>query len=209
LRDCKKVIKTDVLQGWVAFTCAYAFMGQVEDSLKAFKNLMALNYDDGQAINASNALTFLGFHNIVRENIFLSPNKSHDVTVGMIYLAMRSGCIHAAYERIMAGVSMQIVDLKDYSCQIAAHELLLKAGISDEMTSQHMDVAGKVSRKWSISPDVRVDVQEINEVFSGVTLLLSVDLPAVDVFELNLQLAKEEAVRNKKHHAFDIVFVGK
>lgn len=208
-RDCKKLVQTDALQGWVALTCAYSFTGQVDESISAYRNVMALSHDEGSVLNASNALTFLGFHQAVRENVFLKPYQPCESTDAMIHLAMRSGCVHAAHELIVRGADMRVIDADDYSSQMAAYDILSNACIDDATIAEHLDVAGNVWRKLGVSPQARVDVQNTAGVFSGVTYFLYVDLPAEQLFQANVELAKEELDSQvQRNDVFDIVFVG-
>ncbi|MBR7793893.1 hypothetical protein KDM87_14965 [Undibacterium sp. FT147W] len=209
MRDCTKLMRTDALQAWVAYTCAFAFAGQVEESVSAYRNVMALSHDEGSVLNASNALTFLGFHQAVRENVFLKSYQPCEDTYGMIQLAMRSGCVHAAYELITRGAEMRVIDADDYLNQIAARNILADAGINDSTIAEHLDVAGIVWRRLGISPKVRVHVQNTVGIFSGVTYLLHVNLSAEQIFQANVALAEEESdSKAQRNNVFDIVFVG-
>lgn len=87
--------------------------------------------------------------------------------------------------------------------------ILRRAGLSDKDVARHIDAAGSVLREMRLCEvqQQQIIASNVENVMTGVTMVLYVKCDPAEIFSYNMALArKEEELNVVKHPAFDVVF---
>jgi hypothetical protein len=103
------------------------------------------------------------------------------------------------------------LDMTNFPVEIAekSASILRRVGISDEQVARHIDAAGSVLRDMRVfeAREPQIIASDVDNVMTGVTMVLYVKCDPAEVFSYNLALAqKEDELKVVKHPAFDVVF---
>jgi hypothetical protein len=204
------MFKVDARAAWEATGAWYNLLGDWEGVCKAFKTSIDLGNSGSNylnwVVNCANLGMFSAAHDAYRAAG--APEKSLFSTA--VAIGFVCGAVEQAVRFAERAKEMKIPwNEGDREDLMEAHEILTKAGVSDERIARQLDVAGAVLRRHRIRPQIFPRVTSAEGFFSGVTYILAVPLSAADAFELNMELATEEyAAGIEKDVVFDVVFEG-
>ena len=196
--------------GWALLGSYYSALGDAGESERCFVASLRLCKDSVTHANYHTNLGNLGYFSKAHAHFvehgrpeagFLSMMSSFAQTMGSFQTAV-------AYTKKAEAMGIEPQVSISQSCQKAA-EILEREGVSDEQVARHMDAAGEVlrRRKMFYHDTARIKVANIEGVFVGVTCVFAVTGDPMEVFEMNMELARVEREMDVvKNAAFDVIF---
>jgi len=209
-RECEQVRDVDPAVGWGLLGSYNGLLGDIEEAARCYKASLALANNPIVHLNYYAAMGNLGYFSMAHD-YFLEVSKPELGNLSsLISNAESMGSFQTIVQRVEQAEAMNLQPkLQLNGSFLKAVRVLRKVDLSDEFVVRHLDAVGDVLReaKMFADGDMEVDACDIDGVFVGVTCIFRVDGTALEVFELNQQLAKAERVRSiEKHLAFDVMF---
>ncbi|SAL22392.1 hypothetical protein [Caballeronia humi] len=207
-REIDALMTVDACSAWELAGAWKGLTGDFDGTEEAFRNSVALGNTGTNEVNwMINRLNLGKFQ--AGQDIYARVGAPE---LGQFTLALRegfaAGAIAQAARFIARAEEMQIEwDMEEADDLLQAHAILLDAGIPDEQIASQLDVAGTVLRRLRIRPIIVPLATSADGLFHGVTYSLTVPVPALEAFEMNVELAEAENQAGiKKDVAFDVVF---
>jgi hypothetical protein len=209
--DIDALFKADARSAWEVTGAWKALIGDWEGVRDAFRKSLALGDSGTNRMNwVINCLT-LGMFSAA-SSAYADAGKPEFGYFGRLYgFGVRAGAIEQTVRFAERAREMNIPwDESDMQEVAEANDILREAGVSDEDVSRHLDVAGVVLRRHRLRADIHPRVINAEGFFRGVTFAFPVPVSVSEAFEMNMELADEEAQAGvKKDVAFDVVFEAK
>ena len=207
-REIELLLKVDACAGWEAHGALKALTGDCDAVKAAFQASFALGNSGSNRINWIVSCVNMGmFYSAFDACVNLSVEDT-GFLAGAQRAALKCGALAESCkfaERAM--VTRSEWDKDAAETVTAAIEILRDAGISDEQVARQLDLAGNVLRRHALRPLVIPRVTSAEGFFRGVTYALPVPVSSEEAFDMNAELAVEEAeARIQKDVAFDVVF---
>lgn len=209
-RECEQVRDVNPAVGWGLLGSYNGLLGDMEEAARCYKASLALANNPIVHRNYYAAMGNLGYFSMAHEYFVEVSKPELGNLSSLIENAESMGAFQTIVQRVEQAEAMNIQPkLQPTNATLKAARVLRKVGLSDEFVVRHLDAAGDVLRAARIfaDGDMEVDACDIDGVFVGVTCVLRVDKTALEVFDLNQQLAKAERARSiEKNLAFDVMF---
>ena len=209
-RAAEKLIHADAAEGWAALGLVHSIAGDIAEVDRCFGNSLKLRPDVNIRANMLASYAKLGFCTISVNMYSEIGSPEHGVFSHVFSFGMYRGAFQSAVHNIALARKMEL-DMADFAVEIAEKSaiILQRAGLSDESVARHLDAAGAVLREKCMF-EVRqpeIIATDVENVLSGVTMVLYLKCDPEEIFSYNVALAqKEEELNVVKHPAFDVVF---
>lgn len=210
-RDIDDLFNADARSAWEATGAWKALIGDWDGVRDAFRASLTLGDSGTNRMNWVINCLSLGMFSAAR-SAYADAGKPETGYFGRLYgFGVRAGAIEQTVRFAERAREMNILWDESEMQEVAeANVILREAGVSDEEVSRHLDVAGVVLRRHRLRADIHPRVINAEGFFRGVTFAFPVPVSVSEVFEMNMELADEEAQAGvKKDVAFDVVFEAK
>jgi hypothetical protein len=206
--EIDSLIKADACAAWEAAGAWKGLAGDVAGTEIGFANSVRLGNSGSNRENWMISRLNLGLFSGAQSLYAAIGHPESGYFTLLLKDGYNAGAIGQAASFIERAREMRIKwDENQVQDIMKADAILRHAGVSDQQIGLQLDVAGTVLRRNQIRPNPSVLVTSADDCFTGVTYLLAVPVGAVQAFDMNVELAREEDKAGiSKNVAFDVVF---
>jgi hypothetical protein len=206
--EIDSLIKADACAAWEAAGAWKGLAGDVAGTEIGFANSVRLGNSGSNRENWMISRLNLGLFSGAQSLYAAIGHPESGYFTLLLKDGYNAGAIGQAASFIERAREMRIKwDENQVQDIMKADAILRHAGVSDQQIGLQLDVAGMVLRRHQIRPNPSVLVTSADDCFTGVTYLLAVPVGAVQAFDMNVELAREEDKAGiSKNVAFDVVF---
>jgi hypothetical protein len=208
-RECERVREVEPALGWSLLACYNSMLGDGDEVRRCFQASWRLEKSSCAVANYYANLSNLGYFSEAHQ-FFTDYGRPEG---GM--LSQLAEKTTGSFQRLVSyfdeaeAKGFVTVDATQVDYRTAAR-ILSQHGISDVEIALHMDAAGAVLRRHRMFyyGDIQIQVSDVEGVFTGITCVFRMRLSPDEVFDLNVELSKNEReLQVQKSPIFDVMFL--